>query len=195
MITPVIISAYDDRKVQIEKEMNYCGIKDYYIHNTKVILEDKIKAVSQAHKDGLHMAMMLNITSPYVVMMEDDVCFTHPRAYHYFMESVENLPGDWDIYLGGFTGGFLLQPDFKNIYRMGETSGFHLYAVSKKFYSKFLSANENIHIDIWCTSPNYGAAKTFSCYPVAAIQHLHDRQNQLNIFFNRQKRYNGTKSN
>ena len=192
MITPVIISAYDSRKVQIEKEIKYCGIKDYYIYKSNVILEDKIKAVSQAHKNALHIAAMIAINQDFVVLMEDDVCFTNPNSYNYFLESMQHLPMDWDIYMGGFTGGVMLQHDFKNIYRLGETSGFQFYAVNKKFYPTFLNANENIHIDIWCTSPNYGKAKTFCCYPVPTIQHLHDNNNELNLFFKNQKKYDGT---
>lgn len=188
MNLPVVIHGHQERSLWTLNQIAHVDLRGVLFSTTNEG-STKIERVSNAHKKALQVGMANNPKQDYVILMEDDVEFTSKDSYKHFVDSIKNLPSDWDIFLGGFTGLTTKEHDYKNVYRVTETSGFHFYAVSKRFYSKFLTAPKDVHIDIWCTSPHYANAKTFCIYPVVATSFVEDKENALNLFFQKQKKY------
>lgn len=124
--------------------------------------------IAQAHKNVVQKAKDFEL--PYCVILEDDVLFpVKKKAYQYFIESMKNLPGDWDIYTSGFYTADTIEQDYDNIYRISRFSGLHLYCVNSKFYDRFLTCPAAVNIDQWISQEGIGIC--FCCYPFAAIQH------------------------
>lgn len=92
--------------------------------------------IAKAHKQIIQYAKDNNL--PDVTILEDDVKFTSPRAFNYF---IENKPEDFDIYLGGLQIG--LVEDGKT----NDFAGLHCYIMHERFYDTFLSMPEAMDID------------------------------------------------
>lgn len=121
--------------------------------------ESVVSSINASHKMIVNWAKDNGIKE--VVIAEQDLHFTHPKAWQYFLE---NKPVDYDIYLAcsyvkdldKLTGGlkFLI-------------CGFHLYIINEKYYDKFLSVNDNEHID---TAVGNMKDNFVFCYPFPALQ-------------------------
>jgi len=85
---------------------------------------------------------------PMITIGEDDLHFTSPNSWKYY---IENIPEDFDLYLGGIYAGELHGNRIVNGY-----SGHTLLTVHERAYDFFLSADEDPlgfamgHIDRWC---------------------------------------------
>lgn len=79
--------------------------------------------------------------SPRVLIGEDDLLFSSPGAWKYY---IDNIPDDYDTYLGGIYAGQLQGNRIINGY-----SGHSLIMIHERFYDFFLSANPNDHLDRW----------------------------------------------
>lgn len=101
--------------------------------------------ISRAFKQIVRYAKENNLTM--VTIMEDDGLFTSPNAWQYYND---NLPDDFDLYLGGIYAGQLQENRIVNGY-----SGNTLVTVHSRFYDFFLSASEDPlglgqgHLDRW----------------------------------------------
>jgi hypothetical protein len=91
--------------------------------------------------------------------MEDDVRFTNPNSFKYFLE---NKPKDFDIYLSGIYIGEILEDNSVKSF-----TGFHCYIVNERFYDEYLSVPDDEHIDRALS--NLG--KYYVCNPFIAIQY------------------------
>lgn len=79
----------------------------------------------------------------YVVVGEDDMRFSHPDAYKYF---IENMPEDFDLYLGMiYCGQFGEEPNRI----INSFVGMQFYSVHERFFDEFLSCPADRHIDMW----------------------------------------------
>jgi len=152
----VLHGGREERKEHFLNQFKEQGITDYEIWDG---LHDKhsiVRTINQSHKQIVEYAMLKG--EPMVCIAEDDVLFVHPNSYKYFLE---NIPQDFDIYLGGiYTGHIELDNSVKSF------TGFHLYIVHERFYETFLSTNPDAHIDI--SLANLG--KYIVCNPMVAIQ-------------------------
>ena len=113
--------------------------------------------VSKAHKQIVQWAKELNL--PEVLVMEDDIKFTHPLSFQFFLSQ---KPPTFNIYFGGVYRG-TIKDGFVTHF-----SGMHCYIVQQHFYDAFLSAHESKDIDNWLSEQPY---KYHICYPMAAIQY------------------------
>ncbi len=93
--------------------------------------------VSRAHKAIIKKAKEDRL--PMCCVCEDDTEFSDPLSFKYF---IDNIPDDWDLYMGCIYHGEI-KPD--NTVR--DFSSLTLYIIHERFYDKFLSAPENIHLD------------------------------------------------
>lgn len=114
------------------------------------------KGINLAHKQCVQWAKDNQFKE--VCIWEDDVKFTHPTAFQYFLDK---KPIEYDIYLSGIYLGDIL-PDST----VKSFSGLHCYIVQNKFYDTFLSLPDDEHIDRALS----GLGKFVVCYPFAAIQ-------------------------
>jgi hypothetical protein len=117
--------------------------------------------ISRAFKQIVRYAKEKNL--PMVTIMEDDGVLTSPNSWKYYND---NLPEDFDLYLGGIYAGQLEENRIVNGW-----SGNTLLTVHKNFYDFFLSANEDPlglgqgHLDRWlgnfCFEKKYFVVRPF----------------------------------
>lgn len=125
------------RKGALLKEIIEQGIEPNWWDG--VILTDAKpkESISAAHRLIVGMAKALALE--YICIAEDDVRFTAPGAWEHYLT---NMPAEFDLYLGGVSGGQIL-PD-----RTVENfSGLFCYTIHKRFYDAFLAADPTKHID------------------------------------------------
>lgn len=97
------------------------------------------KNISQAFKKVVSWAKEKKLLR--VIIGEDDLLFTAPGAWQYYLD---NMPKEFDLYLGGIYAGQIEENRIMNGY-----SGHTLLTVHERFYDFFLSANEEDHLDRW----------------------------------------------
>jgi hypothetical protein len=129
------------------------GITDFKVWQAVVLRESVIKSINASHKMIVRAAKDLGW--PYVVVCEDDLMFVDEGAWQYYLD---NMPTNFDLYLA-CTYVKPISPI--------KVTGFHLYTVHEKFYDKFLSAPDDVHIDVYMDELN-GDYRL--CYPFPALQ-------------------------
>lgn len=97
-----------------------------------------------------------------VTIGEDDLLFSDPDAWNYYME---NIPKDYDIYLGGIYDGKISEGRIIKGY-----AGHTLITISNRCFDFFLSAEEDkLHLDRWLGQ--YCAEKKYMvCQPFVVTQ-------------------------
>lgn len=115
------------------------GISNFKVWDGIFDPNDTIKAISRSHKRIVRYAKENNL--PRIIIAEDDIQFTRPGAWDYFLKSI---PEDCDLYLGHIYFGKWDDNGKIN----GEFSSFSLYCINSKFYDYFLSVSERQHIDL-----------------------------------------------
>lgn len=145
-----------DRKNLLDFELSTQNINDYKIWPG---IRDPFpkRGIAKAHKQIIKYAKEKTLKS--IMICEDDIKFTAPKAYNYF---IRNEPLDYDIYLGGIIWG-----NIQNDNSVTDFAGLTLYIVKQQFYDTFLSLPENIDIDRALS----GKGKFIVCNPFVAIQH------------------------
>lgn len=93
--------------------------------------------ISAAHRQIIRIAQAKK--EPMCCVCEDDIEFSDPNAYKYF---IEHLPDNFSMYMGCIYHGEI-RPD--NTVR--DFSSLTLYIVHEKFYDTFLSVPGDIHLD------------------------------------------------
>lgn len=124
--------------------------------------------ISRAHKQIIDFAK--NSQLPYVTVAEDDIKFTSPKSWKYY---IDNMPEEFDIYLGSVSGGVVDEAAGT----VAWWSGMILYTVHQRFYDAFLKADEQKNIDKWLSGTGLeeierllGRPPVYKiCYPIAAI--------------------------
>lgn len=89
---------------------------------------------------------------------EDDICFSAPGSYDYFLSQV---PNDYDLFLGSIYSGHIKEDG-----TVENFSGFTLTVFHSRFYDKVLSTSENNHIDrqMFLHKGLYKVCDPFVCY-------------------------------
>jgi hypothetical protein len=129
------------------------GIKDFKVWQAVVLRESVIKSINASHKMLVRAAR--DLEWPYVIIAEDDLMFTDEGAWQYYLDM---MPRKFDLYLGC---------TYVKPFSPVKVTGFHLYTVHEKFYARFLSAPDDVHIDTFMDELN-GDYRL--CYPFPALQ-------------------------
>src|ERR1700677_1855384 len=87
--------ARTDRYDLLQKEIETHGLTVKYWPAVKDPLNRVFVGISQAHKQIIRYAKENKL--PSVCIAEDDLYFFAPGAWQYFLD---NIPADYDIYLG-----------------------------------------------------------------------------------------------
>lgn len=138
------------------KELEVQGIYDYELWPA-LLKKTRKESINAAHKQIVEYAIVAGWDK--VVIAEDDIKFTNPLSWKYYLS---NEPDDYDIYLSMV---YLGDIDKNNCVK--SFTGMTLYTVSKRFYEKFLSVNDDEHID----RALGGIGKFVVCNPFIAIQY------------------------
>jgi hypothetical protein len=127
-----------------------------------------VRNISRAHKNCIKVAQRLKMDR--IIVLEDDVKFVCRNSFSRFLELADELPPDWDIFLSGVYDG-VLQDHSENIRKVTKFSGLHCYMVHERYYDTFLSANEDVNLDKWMSTPGWGSSNAYLAYPMLAMQH------------------------
>lgn len=143
-----------ERYESFMKQFQEHGIMDYMVWDATVLIHSVVESINESHKKIVRYAKEKEL--PMVCIMEDDIQFTAPDAWQYFLN---NMPESFDLYLGCNYSIPIGQT--KNV------TGFHLYVISQGFYDRFLSVPNNVHID---TAMDELEGDYHFCYPYPALQ-------------------------
>lgn len=102
-----------------------------------IIEKERKVGINKAHRQIVQWAKDNNL--PRVTIAEDDLIWYGSGAWKYYLD---HMPEDFDIYLSSYYHG---KADENNI--INSFSGMTLYTVSARYYDKYLSIPETMHID------------------------------------------------
>lgn len=149
----------------LEKELDAQGIDAKIWLAVHLPHIEAYRSINMSHKQIVAFAKAHHL--PEICIMEEDVMFTAPDAWRYFLA---NKPESFDLYLGGCYGlnqvaysQIAEQPGATEIHNF---AGLHCYIIDESYYDRFLELPEDIHID---NQPGLG--RFFVCSPFAALQH------------------------
>lgn len=156
MLTGIIHdSGRKERVANLMSQLKTQNIRSYFIfpaiHDRKSVK----RGINLAHKSIIEVAR--DGKMDMVAVMEDDVAFTHPDAWKFFLSQI---PKSFDVYLGG-----CYIPEFRGDV-LHSWCGMHCYIVHQRFYDRFLSLPEDEHIDRALA----GLGEYHLCKPMVAIQ-------------------------
>jgi hypothetical protein len=146
-----------DRLVLLKQELESQYITAYKLWDGIIYPGNTATGISRAHKHVVQHALENDL--PEVLIGEDDLKFTAPGAFNYFLQQ---KPPEFDLYLGGISYGKL-----DNNQTVGDFAGLLLYIVDKRFYQTFLSMPEEKNLDR--SLKNEG--KYIVCDPQPVIEH------------------------
>jgi hypothetical protein len=125
-----------DRRESIVKQMELEGIDNYKIWDGIPHMQPKI-GINRAHKQIVQYAKENNLEE--VVVAEDDLMWTGTGAWKYFLSQ---KPVDYDLFVGNYYSGY-----HDSDCRVFGLRGLTLYFCHSRFFDKFLSLPEIMHID------------------------------------------------
>lgn len=132
----IIIGNRAERTPRLMKELEEQSITNYMLWDG-IHLPSIKESINLAHKQIIRYAKLAEFDE--VIIAEDDVKFTHPNSWKFFLE---NKPKDFDIYLSMIYTG-----DIDDNNKLNWFTGMTLYIVKEKFYDTFLSVPDSEHID------------------------------------------------
>jgi hypothetical protein len=150
------LAARTDRMATLRQELAVQEITNYRIW-PGIIETPAYRGVASAHHQVVAFADEQRLES--VVIAEDDIRFTAPGAYRYFLN---HIPAQYDLYLGGIT--WRSAGDEK---RTEKFAGLTLYKIHQRFYQTFLSAGSDDHLDRSLS----GLGAFMICDPLVAKQY------------------------
>ncbi len=128
------------------------GIKNYKFWDAVIINYKPVQSINASHKMIVKDAKEKGLSE--CIIAEQDLMFSSTNGWKWF---IENKPKTFDLYLGCTYG----QRERNMI------CGFHLYIISEKFYDKFLSIPNDVHVD---TEMDKLKGDYKFCYPFPALQ-------------------------
>lgn len=157
-----------DRYDLLLNELKSQDIVDFEIVPAEVSYKNTMTAISRSHKKVIRMAQERGLKE--VLIGEDDLEFAAPGAFKRFLGVFKEVPADYNLYLSGFYDSIPNTITDKLAKLEGKLSGLHLYIISEKFYTTFLSAKEEYNLDYWLSAPEHGNCIAYSAYPMVCIQ-------------------------
>ena len=149
------------RHLNLLEQLTTQKIKEYSFESPVIIPKNGTLGVSKAHR---------NIVKKYydseeITIFEDDIVFTSKKSWKKYWKWKEELPEDWDVYLGGYYTFTKRLDVTENLDRIGGFfTGLHWYTIRKPFYDRFLehsakSSEKNIDRYIGYTGAKVYAPK------------------------------------
>lgn len=146
------------------------GITDYRFWTCVMDKDSIVASINASHKMLVKHARDLKL--PYIIIAEQDLQFTHPNSWKYFLEK---KPDNYDLYLACSY--------IKNVNPNSEIvdnliCGFHLYIIHERYYDSFLAVPDNEHID---TAVGDLKGNFVFCKPFPALQRIGFSSNNKTI--------------
>lgn len=151
-------SRMQDRYEHIVNEISRQGISNYTIWPA-IILPQVIDSINASHKAIVRQAKENKMDA--ICIMEDDTMFPAVDGWSQFAKQFfDNIPDSYDLYMAGTYS--VIEPGNKVTCPVG----LHCYIINSRFYSKFLSIPDNVHIDTGLQ----GLGEFYVCHPMVALQ-------------------------
>lgn len=164
-----VLIIHDERNVRHDRLRQELESQNIDLSNVTFIppvyMENPKNGVSAAHKNCIRYAKEKGWKR--VIVMENDIRFTHPNSFNFFLEGFNELPDDWEIYLGGAYSYKFRENINENLHHITNFHAFHLYAVNSEYYDGYLNIRDDWHIDV---ALGY-EANTYLRFPIPSIQH------------------------
>jgi hypothetical protein len=146
----------NDRYEHLLGQLAIQDIKEFQFWDGIEDSEFPQRGIRSAHQRIIQNALDKQLET--VLIAEDDLLFTAPGAFKYFMK---NIPSSFDLYLGGISDGKIQNDGSTNSF-----SGLMLYMVHRRFYEVMLSFGGDQHLD----TALRGLGKFYVCDPMVAMQ-------------------------
>lgn len=160
------LPARKDRMETLMNEFSEQRITNYTIIEGQRDLAAVFRGINNSHKSIIRLAKAQKL--PNCIIGEDDLKFTAPGAWNYFLEQLE-LNKDADIFLSMIYEG-VVDENNRVVKNPFSFSGLTLYSVNSKFYDQFLGMKDMNHLDKELGS--FADKYDFRvCDPFAAIQY------------------------
>jgi len=141
----------------------------------------RCSSISKSHKQIVKDAKERKL--PMVCIAEDDFILSAPGAWEFYLQ---NIPQDFDLYLGGIYSGQIHENRIMNGF-----SGFTMYIVHERFYDFFLNANDVDHIDRalgnFCFEKMYLLCNPFVVYQMEGYSDNHGRDTAHSSYLEKMK--------
>jgi hypothetical protein len=125
----------EEREKSVIGQMEMEGCK--YRFWPGIVEKERRFGINKAHRQIVQWAKDTNQKS--VVIAEDDLLWYGKGAWKYYLDQ---MPEDYDIYLSSYYSG---KANENNIIQ--SFSGLTLYSVHSRYFDKYLSIPEHMHID------------------------------------------------
>ena len=109
-----------------------------------------------------------------VIIAEQDLFFTHPKAWEYFLK---NEPKEYDVYIAG---SYLNDSRYiweAPLVKVNEWVGNQLIIIHERYYDTFLALDNEAHID----TVQKDKGDFYVCYPFIGLQRAGFSRNNLAI--------------
>lgn len=164
---------------RVDREENMYKELDYFVKGQYEVIEaikDPIGkvGVSKSFKKVIREAKRLQLQQ--VLIFEDDIKFTSNKSKDTFIESMGELPKDWDVLLGGVYSDTNLFDYSENLKKVESFSSLHCVLIRDTMYDIILNHRckdyETTHLDNYIGGMSKkGEINVFLTYPMVAIQH------------------------
>lgn len=148
----------EDRRALFERELIFNNIFEYSVWRGHTSSNYSFVNIRNSHQSIVKAAKYARMNE--VLIAEDDFKLLGAGAYQYFLN---NVPDDYDIYLGGIMDGSIDENNIVTDFFCGLT----LYMVHERFYDKFLSIHKFGNLDRLLA----GMGKFVVCNPMVVSQH------------------------
>lgn len=158
---------YDNRhsadytRLILEFRKQGIGVNEYKFWEAEVYPHSVLESITASFKKIVRWGKENNLSE--VTIAEQDLFFTSPNSYKYF---IENKPNEFDVYV---SGSYLLDNRYEYkapLVKVTEYVGNQLIVVHSRYYDTFLSLPDDNHID----TIQSGLGDFYVCFPFIGLQ-------------------------
>lgn len=166
----IFVITLPERKDQAVKEMDKLYPCEYTLFNATRNTEDPKDGIVKSYYHVVSVAKRLRLDK--VLLFEDDVKFTSCNSRKYFELCEKNLPGDWDILLGGSYWYDFDKRINNYLIKVKDFCSLHCVLVRDKAFDKFPNSTDGKNLDRYLGKlSSEGKLNIYLCDPMVAVQY------------------------
>ena len=176
-----------DRYDNLMKQLASNNITHYTIWEGYDEPKNVKQAISKGHRHIIGLAREQGLKN--CIIAEDDVCFTHPNSYQYFLDQT---PDDYDLFFGLVYSGNVNE---ENRVMTGMSGIMTLYNINSRFYDFFLDQPNDQHIDRWfgnfCHQYKFYVVPKYCVYQLGGYSDNLKRKMWYDVYLDGKELYKG----
>lgn len=182
------------KAIETEEKRRQAYLEQMAVQRAKFVVHDGFvdmpvfKGIARSHKNIIQYAKDRQM--PMICVAEDDIQFTHPDSYKYFLK---NMPDEFDLYFGLIYHGSI--SDSHRVMN-GFSGGLSLYICKSSFYDTFLNISDKNHLDnqlgeiAW--NQKYYVCPEMVCIQAGGYSYNHKRELYYDEYLRGKKMYGGS---